>query len=184
MFHATLITMSRKYFFGFFLEISFSDRKFSKSKYFKSFSGNYSCSCFMLPWSLWAENIFFDFRSSQLPFDIRFWTRGFPLKMQSQKAGLPFATRARKRELSIQEVRIENDLDRKFSKSKFFKVFLKTTFLHDSCYPVHYKPKFCLKIGKNENFDYKINENCPIGITKIGKKWKFWLRNQRPNPPP
>ena len=140
--HATLFIISRKYFFGFFLEISFSDRKFSKSKYFKSFSGNYSCSCFMLPWSLWAENIFFDFRSLQLPFDIRFWTRGFPLKMQSQKAGLPFATRARKRELSIQEVRIENDLDRKFSKSKFFKVFLKTTFLHDSCYPVHYKPKF------------------------------------------
>ena len=52
MFYATLITMSRKYFFGFFLEISSSDRKFSKSKYFKSFSGNYSscsCSCFMLP---------------------------------------------------------------------------------------------------------------------------------------
>ena len=90
--------------------------------------------------------------------------------MQSQKAGLPFATRARKRELSIQEVRIENDLDRKFSKSKFFKVFLKTTFLHDSCYPVHYEPKFFFKIGKNENFDYKINENCPIDITKIGKK--------------
>ena len=38
-----------KMFFRFFLEISFSDRKFSKSKYFKSFSGNYSCSCFMLP---------------------------------------------------------------------------------------------------------------------------------------
>ena len=53
------------------------------------------------------------------------------------------------------------------------KVFLKTTFLHDSCYPVYYKPKFCLKIGKNENFDYKINENCPISITKIGKKSKF-----------
>ena len=30
---------------------------------------------------------------------------------------------------------------------------------------------FFFKIGKNENFDYKINENCPIGITKIGKKW-------------
>ena len=39
-----------------------------------------------------------------------------------RKEGLPFATRARKRELSIQEVRIENDSD-----LKFFKVFLKTT---------------------------------------------------------
>ena len=92
--------------------------------------------------------------------------------MRSQKAGLPFATRARKWELSIQEVRIENDLERKFSKSKFFKVFLETTFFLDSCYPVH-KPTFFFKIGKNENFDYKINENCPIDITKIGKKSKF-----------
>ena len=39
--------------------------------------------------------------------------------MRSRKAGLPSATRARKQEL---------DSDRKFSKSKFFKVFLKTTF--------------------------------------------------------
>ena len=53
----------------------------------------------------------------------------------------PFATRARKRELSIQEVRIENDSDQKFSKTKFFKVFLKTTFFHDSCHPDHYEPK-------------------------------------------
>jgi len=42
---------------------------------------------------------------------------------------------------------------------------------------------FSFKIGKNENFDYKINKNCPIGITKIGKKSKFWLRNQQPTPP-
>ena len=113
---------------------------------------------FHTPLIIMSRKYFFDFRSSRLPFDIRFWTRGFPLKMRSQKAGLPFATRARKL-LSIQEVRIENDSDRKFSKSKFFKVFLKTTFLHDSCYPDHYKPKFCLKIGKNENFDYKIFSN-------------------------
>ena len=33
--------------------------------------------------------------------------------------------------------------------------------------------KYFFKIGKNGNFDYKINENCPIGITKIGKKWKM-----------
>ena len=67
------------------------------------------------------------FRSPDLPFDMRFWTRGFLLVMRSRKAGFPFATRARKRELSIQEVRIENDSDQKFSK-----VFLKTTFFHES----------------------------------------------------
>ena len=39
-----------------------------------------------------------------------------PLVMWSRKAGLPFATRARKRELSIQKVRIENESDRKFKK--------------------------------------------------------------------
>ena len=39
--------------------------------------------------------------------------------MRSRKAGLSFATRARKRELSIREVRIENESDQKYSKSKF-----------------------------------------------------------------
>ena len=128
MFHATLIIMSRKYFF-----------RFSK----------------------FATTLRYTILDSR-----------FPLKMRSQKAGLPFATRARKWELSIQDVRIENDLDRKFSKSKFFKVFLKTTFLHDSCYTTLFiiSRIFFFKIGKNENFDYKINENCPISITKIGKK--------------
>ena len=39
------------------------------------------------------------FRSLHLPLDTQFWTRGFPLVMRSRKAGLPLATRARKREL-------------------------------------------------------------------------------------
>ena len=118
--------------FRFFLEISFSDRKCFKGKYFKSFPGNYSCSCFM------SRKYFFRFSKFATTLRYTILDSRFPLKMRSQKAGLPFATRARKWELSIQEVRIENDLDRKFSKSKFFNVFLKTTFLHDSCYPVHY----------------------------------------------
>ena len=103
--------MSRKYFFGFFLEISFSDRKFLDSR--------------------------------------------FPLEMRFRKPGLPFATRARKRELSIQEVRIENESDRQFSKSKFFKVFLKTTFLHDSCYPDHYEPKIFFRFSSKYNFRFE-----------------------------
>ena len=53
---------------------------------------------FMVPCSLLAENIFSVFRSPHLPLDTPFWTRGFPLVMQSRKAGFPFATRARKRE--------------------------------------------------------------------------------------
>jgi len=56
-----------KIFFRFFLQIFFSDRKFSKSRYFKSFSGNYYCSCFMLPWSLWSENIFSIFEIRNYP---------------------------------------------------------------------------------------------------------------------
>ena len=71
-------------------------------------------------------------------------------------------------ELRSGSSRYRRYLDQKCPSPKFFKVFLKTTFLHDSYYPVHYKPNFF--IGKNENVDYKINENCPIGITKIGRK--------------
>ena len=36
------------------------------------------------------------------------------------------------------EIRIENDWDRKFSKSQFFHSFLETTFLHFACYSVHF----------------------------------------------
>ena len=52
----------------------------------------------MVPCSLSAENIFSVFRSPHLPLDTPFWTRCFPLVMQSRKAGFHFATRARKRE--------------------------------------------------------------------------------------
>ena len=52
----------------------------------------------MLPCSLWAESIFLVFRSLHLPLDTQFWTWGFPHVMQSRKADLPLATRARKRE--------------------------------------------------------------------------------------
>ena len=55
-----------------------SDRKFSESK-FKVFLKTTFFLRFMLPCSLWAENIFFDFRSPHIPFDTRFWTRGTPL---------------------------------------------------------------------------------------------------------
>ena len=54
--------------------------------------------------------------------------------MPSRNAGLPFATRARKLELSIQEVRIENDSDRKYSKSTNFRSFSEN----------HFYPRFML----------------------------------------
>ena len=93
-----------------------------------------------------SRKYFFDFRSPDLPFDLRFWTRGFLLVMRSRKAGLPCATRARKRELSIQEGRIENDSDQKFSKTK---VFLKTTFFHDLCHPDQYESKIFFRFSKS-----------------------------------
>ena len=104
-----------------------SDRKYSKSKNFRSFSENHFYPRFMLPCSLLAENIFLDFKVCTHP-SIHNLDSWLLLVMRSRNAGLPFATRARKRELSIREVRIENESDRKFSKSKFFRKLLFSTF--------------------------------------------------------
>ena len=71
-----------------------SDQKFPKSIFFQSFSGNHFSPRFMVPCSLSAENIFqfFEVRTYPRPLDTPFWTRCFPLVMQSRKAGFPFAT--------------------------------------------------------------------------------------------
>ena len=50
--------------------------------------------------------------------------------------------------MSSGQVRIENNSDRKFSKSKFFQVILETTFVHVSCYPDHYEPKIFFSVFK------------------------------------
>ena len=71
-----------------------SDLIFSKSKFVHCF-----LETTFLHVSLQTENILIIFRSLHLPLDTQFWTRGFPLVMRSRKAGLPLATRARKREL-------------------------------------------------------------------------------------
>ena len=141
MFYATLITMSRKYFFGFFLKYHFRFENFLSQNILKVFLETTLVHVSCYP-DHYEPKIFFRFSKLATTLRYTILDSRFPLKMRSQKAGLLFTTRARKQELSIQEVRIENDLDRKFSKSKFVKVFLKTTFLHDSCYPVHYKPNF------------------------------------------
>ena len=67
-----------------------SDRKFSKSNIFQSFTGNHFCPRFMVPCSLSAENIFRFFEVHTYPSIHHFWTRCFPLVMQSWKAGFPF----------------------------------------------------------------------------------------------
>ena len=47
------------------------------------------------------------------------------------------------------EVRIENDWDQIFFKSKFVHSFLETTFLHVSCYPVIIKRKYIYSFSKS-----------------------------------
>ena len=76
----------------------------------------------------YEPKIFFRFSKSGSTLRYTIWTRGFLLVMRSRKAGFPFATRARKLELSIQEVRIENDSDQKFSKTKCFQNFSENHF--------------------------------------------------------
>ena len=105
-----------------------SDQKFSKTKFLQKFFWKPLFSTIYVTLIIMSRKYLFDFRSPDLPFDLRFWTRGFLLVMRSREAGLPCATRARKRELSIQEGRIENDSDQKFSKTKFVQSFSENHF--------------------------------------------------------
>ena len=65
-----------------------SDRKFSKSIFFQSFSGNHFSPRFMVPCSLLAENIFrfFEVRTQHLLLDTPLWTRGFSFVIESPRA--------------------------------------------------------------------------------------------------
>ena len=88
-----------------------------------------------------SRKYFSAFRGPHLPLDTPFWTRCFPLVMQSRKASFPSAARARMREPCLQRyvsimTRTEN-----FLSQFFFKNFLETTFIHVLWYAVHYKPK-------------------------------------------
>ena len=159
------------------------------------FSGNYSCSCFMLPCTLiidiMSRKYFFDFRNSQLPFDIRFWTRGFPSKCDLRRQAYPLQLQlesgsSRYRRYVSRMTWIENCLH---SKSKFFKVFLKTTFLHHSlsCYPVHYKykPNFFSKLVKMKILITKSTKIVQLVLRKLVKNKNFdYVINDQPPPPP
>ena len=142
----------------------------------------------MLPWSLWAENIFSVFEVRNYPSIYDFGLEVSPLKCDLGSQASPLqhelgSGSSRYRRYVSRMTRTENFLSQNFSKF-FWKPLFST--IHHSCYPDHYAwaEIIFFELVRNENFDYVINENCPICITKIGKKWKFWLRNQRPNPPP
>ena len=84
-----------------------------------------------------SRKYFSVFRGPHLPLDTPFWTRCFPLVMQSRKAGFPFAARARKREPCLQKyvsrmTRTENFLSQFFSRffwKPLFSTFYGTLFI-------------------------------------------------------
>ena len=94
-----------------------SDRKYSKSKNFRSFSENHFYPRFMLPCSLLAENIFLVFQSPHHPSIHYFGLEASPGNAISEGRP-PLCNTSSEAELSIREVRIENESDRKYSKSK------------------------------------------------------------------
>ena len=141
-----------------------SNRTFSKSNFFRSFSENHFSPRFMLPCSLLAENIFSLFKvgnpSAPTPRYTILDSR-LPLVMRSRKAGLPFVTRARKRELSIQEVRIENESAvGNFLSLNFFKVFSEN----------HFSPRFMLPCSLLADVCFVFQRRQPTLDTQ------FWTR--------
>ena len=88
-----------------------------------------------------SRKYFSVFRGPHLPLDTPFWTRCFPLVMQSRKAGFPFAARARMREPCLQRYVSRMTRTENFLSQFFFKNFQETTFIHVLWYAVHYWPK-------------------------------------------
>ena len=91
----------------------------------------------MVPCSLLAENILSFFRSPHLALDT------------PRKAGFPFATQARKREPCPQRYVSRMIWTENFLSQIFFKVFLETSFVHVSWYPVYYQPKIFFGFSKS-----------------------------------
>ena len=93
-----------------------------------------------------SRKCFFDFRSSQLPFDIRFWTRGFPWKCDLRRQASPLQLELGSGSSAFRGTYREW-IGPKISKSKFLKYFLETTFLYVSCYLDHYEPKIFFRFS-------------------------------------
>ena len=70
-----------------------------------------------------SRKYFSVFRSPHLPLDTPFWTRCFPLCNAISEGRLPLCNTSSEAGALPSEVRIENDSDRKFSKSIFFQSF-------------------------------------------------------------
>ena len=66
--------------------------------------------------------------------------------MRSRKAGLPFATRAWKRELCLKSYVSRITRTENFLSQKFYKLFLE---VHVSSYPDHYEPKIFFRFLKS-----------------------------------
>ena len=71
-----------------------------------------------------SRKYFSVFRGPHLPLDTPFWTRCFPLVMQSRKAGFLFCSTSSDAGALPSEVRIENDSDRKFSGNHLYPRFM------------------------------------------------------------
>ena len=96
----------------------------------------------LVPCSLLAENIFRFFEVHTHP-SIHHFGLDVPPCNEISEGRLFLCSTSLEAGALPSEVRIENDSDRKFSKSIFFQKFnLETTFIHDLWYAVHYKPKF------------------------------------------
>ena len=124
------------------------------SQKFRRCSENHFYPRFMLPCSLLAENIFLFFQSPH-PSIPNFGLEVSPGNAISEGRPISFATRARKRELSIREVRIENESDRKYSKSKNFRSFSEN----------HFYPRFmlpCSLLAENIFLDFKVRTHPSI----------------------
>ena len=141
----------------------------------------------MLPWSLWPENIFSVFEVRNYPSIYDFGLEVSPLKCDLGSQASPLqhelgSGSSRYRRYVSRMTRTENFLSQNFS--KFFWKPLFSTIHALLVLPWSLWAEIIFfELAKNENFDYVINENCPICITKIGKKWKFWLRTPPPPPP-
>ena len=88
-----------------------------------------------------SRKYFSVFRGPHLPLDTPFWTRCFPLVMQSRKAGFPFAARARKREPCFQRY------VSRMTRTENFKVNFFQTFSGN-----HFSPRFmvpCSLLAEN-----------------------------------
>ena len=104
-----------------------------------------------------SRKYFSVFRGPHLPLDTPFWTRCFPLVMQSRKAGFPFAARARMREPCLQRYVSRMTRTENFLSQFFFKNFQETTFIHVLWYAVHYWPKLFFRFFEVRTSHLPIN---------------------------